>query len=92
MVNEGDGSQYSMQAVFLEVEEPERLVWREPSTGVTTIATFSDLGASRTEVQILFRQADAAEPFQSPQPDEGFESSLDRFADYLRTLTSATKE
>ena len=30
MVNDADGSQYPMRAVYVEVVEPERLVWTEP--------------------------------------------------------------
>src|SRR6266566_7701371 len=51
MVNDADGSTYQMRAVYVEVAEPERLVWTEPGTGVTTTSTFVDLGGSRTEVQ-----------------------------------------
>ena len=85
MVNDADGSQYPTHGIFVEVVEPERLVWREPGTGVTTTSTFSDLGDSRTEVRI--HQVNVPEMFRSPQAQAGFLSSLDRFAAYLQSLT-----
>jgi activator of Hsp90 ATPase-like protein len=67
------------------VVEPERLVWTEPGTGVTTTSTFTDLGGARTEVTI--RQANVPEAFRSPEAQAGFLTSLDRFAAYLGTLS-----
>ncbi len=84
MVNDADGSQYTMRAVYAEVTEPERLVWTEPGSGITTTSTFVDLGDSRTEVRI--HQAKVPEAFRSPEAQAGFLTSLDRFAAYLRTL------
>ncbi len=84
MVNDADGSQYPMRAVYVEVAEPDRLVWTEPDTGVTTTSTFTDLGGSRTEVRI--RQVNVPEAFRSPQAQAGFLTSLDRFAAYLGEL------
>ena len=65
--------------------EPERLVWTEPGTGVTTTSTLTDLGGARTEVTI--RQTNVPEAFRSPQAQAGFRTSLDRFAAYLGTLS-----
>ena len=84
MVNDADGSQYPIRAVYLEVTEPERLVWTEPATGMTTTSTFSDLGGDRTEVHI--RQANVPDAFRSPEAQAGFRTSLDRCAAYLREL------
>lgn len=87
MVSDADGSQYSMRAVYIEVAEPERLVWTEPATGVTTTSTFRDLGGSRTEVRI--HQVNVPEAFRSPQAQAGFSTSLDRFSAYLADLAAA---
>jgi len=64
--------------------EPERIVWREPGSGMTTISTFSDLGDARTEIQI--RQANVPEAARSPEARAGFATSLDRLAAYLGEL------
>jgi uncharacterized protein YndB with AHSA1/START domain len=85
MVNDADGSQYPMRAVYVDVTEPERLVWTDPATGMTTTSTFVDRDGSRTEVRI--HQTNVPEPFRSPEAQAGFTTSLDRFATYLGTLT-----
>ncbi|MDB5075945.1 MAG: Activator of Hsp90 ATPase 1 family protein [Chloroflexi bacterium] len=85
MVNDADGSQYMMRAVYVEVVEPERLVWTEALSGVTTTSTLVDLGDGRTEVRI--RQTNVPEAFRSPEAQAGFSTSLDRFAAYLRQLS-----
>jgi uncharacterized protein YndB with AHSA1/START domain len=84
MVNDADGSEYPSRAVFVEVVEPERIVWTEPDVGMTTTSTFVDLGDGRTEVRI--HQTNIPEEFRSGEAEAGFRSSLDRFADYLTTL------
>jgi uncharacterized protein YndB with AHSA1/START domain len=83
MVSDADGSRYTMRAVYVEVVPPERLVWTEPGTGVTTPSTFTDLSGSRTEVRIHQRNVPSA--FLAPGAQAGLRSSLDRFAQYLAT-------
>jgi uncharacterized protein YndB with AHSA1/START domain len=88
MVNEVDGSEYVMRAVFDEVVEPDRLVWTDLSTGMMTTATFSDFGDSVTEVRI--RQTKVSQFLRSPESQAGFLSSLDRFAAYLEKFTEGS--
>ena len=78
------GRTYPTWFVFVEVSEPDRLVWTDPGSGMTTTSTFTDLGGSRTQVRI--HQAHVPEPFRSPQAQAGFATSLDKFAAYLATL------
>jgi len=82
MVNDADGSTYPTSAVFLEVAEPERLVWHEKHSGLTTTTTLADLGGSRTEVTI--NQANMPPEYLSPEAQAGFLTSLDKLASYLR--------
>lgn len=84
MVNDSDGSRYPTRAVYVEIVEPERIVWTEPGSGVTTTSTFRDLGGERTELRI--RQANAPAGYRSPEARAGFATSLDRFAAYLEKL------
>jgi len=84
MVNDADGSSYPTRAVFIEVSEPERLVWTEPDSGMTTTSTLRELGGSRTEVRI--HQTHVPEPFRSAEARAGFATSLDHFAAYLATV------
>jgi uncharacterized protein YndB with AHSA1/START domain len=72
---------YPMRAVFSEITEPERIVWTEPDFGMTTTATFTDLGDGRTRVVI--HQTNVPEMFRTPEALAGFNTSLDKFAAYL---------
>jgi uncharacterized protein YndB with AHSA1/START domain len=85
MVSDADGGAYPTSAVFLEVSEPERLVWRETLSGMTVTTTFTDLGGSRTQVEI--RQASVPEEMLTPQAQAGFLTSLDKFAAHLKAIT-----
>ncbi len=88
MVNDTDGSAYRMRSVYVEITEPERLVWTDPDNGVTTISTFVDLDGARTELTI--RQTNVPDAFRSPEARTGFSTSLDRFAAHLATLPGTT--
>ena len=88
MVNDADGSEYPTQATYVEVTEPERLVWKEAHSVMTVTATFADLGGARTEVRI--RQVNVPEMLRSPEAQAGFLTSLDRFADYLGQLSGTS--
>jgi uncharacterized protein YndB with AHSA1/START domain len=90
MVNDADGSTYTMRAVYVEVRRPERLVWTEPAVegGMTTTITFTDLGDGRTEVTT--HQTNVPAAFADPRARAGFETSLERFARYLPTIVSGT--
>ena len=70
MVNDSDGSRYPTRAVYVEIVEPERIVWTEPDSGVMTTSTFRDLGGERTELQI--RQANAPAGIPQPRGAGGF--------------------
>ena len=87
MVNDADGSRYTMRAVYVEVRRPDRLVWTEPETegGMITTITFTELGDGRTEV--VTHQANVPEPYRGREAQEGFQTSLDRFDAYLASLS-----
>jgi uncharacterized protein YndB with AHSA1/START domain len=89
MVNMADGSQYAMNAVFLTVERPQRLVWQEPDVegGMITTITFNDLGDGRTE--IVTHQTNVPPLLARADARAGFETSLGRFEDYVATLLSS---
>jgi uncharacterized protein YndB with AHSA1/START domain len=86
MVNDSDGAEYPMRGVFVEVVEPERLVWteRDVEGGMTTSVTFTDLGDGRTEV--VAHQTNVPEMYRTPEAEQGMLSSFDRFAAYLASL------
>jgi uncharacterized protein YndB with AHSA1/START domain len=49
MVSDDDGTEIPSGGTFLEVVEPERLVWRDRDIDLTVTITFADLGG-RTEM------------------------------------------
>ncbi len=87
MVNDIDGSRYTMHAVYDEVTPPERLVWRDPECGMATTITFKDLGDGTTEVVTHQRNVPAA--YRTADARAGFATSLDRFDAYIGALAAA---
>ncbi len=85
MVSDG-GGEYTMRAVYDEVDRPRRLVWTEAGLegGMRTTLTFVDLGDGTTE--IITHQTNAPAAFLMPEAQEGFQTSLDRFAAYVAAL------
>ncbi len=86
MVNDADGSRFPMRGVYVEVTEPEKLVWTEGGDpgGLTTSVTFTDLGNGKTEVVV--HQTNIPEMFRTAESQAGMQSSFDRFATYLTVL------
>jgi uncharacterized protein YndB with AHSA1/START domain len=83
MVNDADGSTYTMRAIYAEVSPPERLVWVDGD--MRTTVTFVDLHDGRTEV--VTHQSNVPAPYLSAEAQAGFVTSLDRCAAYVATLT-----
>jgi len=88
MVNLADGGQYTMRAVFLAVERPAMLSWREAEVegGMVTTITFIDLGDGRTEV--VTHQSNVPALYASAEGRAGFETSLRRFGEYVTALAA----
>ena len=86
MINDADGAEYAMRGVFVEVTDPEKLVWteRDVEGGMTTSVSFTDLGDGRTEV--VAHQTNVPEMYRSPEAQAGMQSSFDRFAAYVASL------
>jgi uncharacterized protein YndB with AHSA1/START domain len=86
MVNDADGNAYTMRAVYLEVNRPDRLVWTEAGGqgGMTTTVTFAALDGGRTEVTT--HQTNVPPPMRAPEAQAGFRTSLDRFDAYVAGL------
>jgi uncharacterized protein YndB with AHSA1/START domain len=86
MVNDADGSTYTMRAVYVEIRRPERLVWIEADVegGMVTTITFVDLGDGRTEV--VTHQTNVPAAYLSAEARAGFSTSLDRFDAYVAAL------
>jgi uncharacterized protein YndB with AHSA1/START domain len=89
MVNDSDGAEYTMRAVYEVVDAPDRLVWTDADVGMVTTVTFVELGDGSTEVTT--HQARVPAPFLSPEAQKGFASSLDRCDAYVAGLVSETR-
>ncbi|MGK5740500.1 SRPBCC family protein [Micromonospora sp. URMC 103] len=89
MVNDADGSTYTMRAVYVEVRRPDRLVWveRDVEGGMKTTVTFADLGDGRTEV--ITHQTNVPAAYLTAEAQAGFRTSLDRLDTYLATVEPA---
>jgi uncharacterized protein YndB with AHSA1/START domain len=91
MVNDADGSTYTMRAVYVDVRRPDRLEWIEGDVegGMRTEITFTDLGDGRTEV--VTHQTNVPAAYLSAEAQAGFKTSLDRFDAYLASLDDDTQ-
>jgi uncharacterized protein YndB with AHSA1/START domain len=83
MVNDADGTEYPTAGVFIEVVEPERLVFGDPKGPERQTITFADLGG-KTELTIHQEGLPAA--FRTPEAAEGFNSYLDKLASYVEGI------
>ena len=78
-----------MVATFTEVLPPERLAWIEPTNGIHTTSTLTDLGDGSTEVVI--HQRHVPEPMRSPEARTGFGTSLDKLERHLAHLMQGNR-
>ncbi|MGZ5293076.1 MAG: SRPBCC family protein [Actinomycetota bacterium] len=83
MVNDADGTEYPTKGVFIEVVEPERLVFGDPDGPERQTITFTDLGG-KTELTIHQEGLPAA--YRTPESLEGFDSYLDTLAAYVARI------
>jgi len=54
MVNDADGSQYPMRAQYVEIVKPERLVWTDPVSGMTTTSSFRSTFVTLASLVLIF--------------------------------------
>ena len=77
MISDDDGKEYPAGGTFLEVEEPERLVWRDRDIDLVVTVTFADLG-DRTEMtcRVVGKTGGA-------QAYDGWSTMFDKLAEFL---------
>jgi uncharacterized protein YndB with AHSA1/START domain len=85
-VSDEDGSEMTVEGVYLEVNEPERLVFEEASEnswheGAVSVVTLADLGDGRTELVLHSTIHTTAE--MRARAEAGMASTLDRLAEHL---------
>ena len=77
MVDDNDGTEYPSGGTFLEVEEPERLVWRDRNIDLLVTITLADLGG-RTEMTChVVGRTGGAEAY------DGWSTMFDDLAEFL---------
>ena len=85
-VSDEDGSEMTVQGIYREVVEPERIVMDEPAEGAwhdgaVSVATFTDLRDGRTEM-IVRTTIHTTDEMRSVA-EAGMATSFDRLAEHL---------
>jgi uncharacterized protein YndB with AHSA1/START domain len=86
MVNDSSGDTYVMRAVYVDVEAPRYISWRELDSEVFTEVTFVDLGDGSTEV--ITTQRGLPPHMRTPQARAGWGTALDRAAAYIVAIAA----
>ncbi len=86
MVNDRSAGTYTMRAVYVDVDPPRYLAWRELESDVLTEITFADRGDGTTEV--VTTQRGLPPQMRTPEARAGWGTALDRAARYIATLTA----
>ena len=81
-----EGNEYPNRGVFVEFEDPTKIVWAESgiAEGMTNTITFRDLGDGRTEATTV--QTNVPEMFRSPEALAGMDLAFDRMDEYVSGL------
>jgi uncharacterized protein YndB with AHSA1/START domain len=90
MVNDHSGDTHTMRAVYVAIDAPRYLSWREFESEVLTEVTFVDLGDGTTEV--VTTQRGLPPQMRTPQARAGWSSALDRAAAYIAALAARRVE
>jgi uncharacterized protein YndB with AHSA1/START domain len=90
MVNDRSGDTYTMRAVYVDVEAPRFLSWRETESEVFTEVTFVDLGDGTTEV--VTTQSGLPPHMRTPQARAGWGSALTRAANYIAAIAATSSQ
>ena len=86
IVNDHSGDTYTMRAVYVAVEAPRYLSWRELDSQVFTEVTFVELADGATEV--VTTQRGLPPQMRTPEARAGWGTALDRAAAYIAALAA----
>ena len=87
ILSDSDGSRHEMHAVYVEVDRPNRLVWREQiGTDEYMITSISLRGIGDDSTEVVTHVVGMPAAVANPESQAGFRSSLDRFSDYLSSI------
>jgi uncharacterized protein YndB with AHSA1/START domain len=77
MVSDDDGTEYPSGGTFLEVVEPERLIWQDRDVQMTVTVTFADLGDQTEMTCHVVGETGGAEAY------DGWSTMFDKLAESL---------
>jgi uncharacterized protein YndB with AHSA1/START domain len=81
MISDEDGSEHLMRCTYIEIVEPELIVFKEHAMGLTSRMMFDELEGGRTRLSV--RQTDVPQDILGPEVQAGFSSYLDKVAAYF---------
>ncbi|MDH6291969.1 SRPBCC family protein [Rhodococcus opacus] len=84
MVNDATGDTHTMRAVYVTVDAPSFVSWREIESEVLTEIRFIDLDEGTTEV--VTTQSGLPPQMRTPEARAGWGTALDRGAAYIEAL------
>ncbi len=84
MVSDDDGSEHLMRCTFVEIVEPELIVFKEHAMGLTSRMMLDEFAGGRTRLRVV--QSDVPAEIVGPDVLAGFGSFLDELAAYVETL------
>lgn len=90
MVSDRSGEAHTMRAVYVDVDPPRFLSWREVDSGVLTELRFTDLADRGTEVQTTQRGLPPA--WRTPEARAGWGTALQRYAAYVTSLVTDPRD
>jgi uncharacterized protein YndB with AHSA1/START domain len=89
MVNDRSHDAYTMRAVYVAIDPPRYVSWRETDSDVFTEVTFVDLGDGTTEV--VTTQRGLPPHMRTPQARAGWGTALARAAAYIAAVAAAER-
>jgi len=84
MVSDHSGDTHTMRAVYVDVDPPRYLSWRELDSEVFTEIMFTDLSEGTT--QVVTTQRGLPPAMRTPEARAGWSTALERNAAYIASL------
>jgi uncharacterized protein YndB with AHSA1/START domain len=86
MVSDHSGDTFTMRAVYVDVDPPRYLSWRELDSEVFTEIAFTDLNDGTT--QVVTTQRGLPPAMRTPEARAGWSTALERNAAYIASLVT----
>ena len=80
MVADADGSEFPMSATYIDVVEPEKIVFTVTGAGLTSTMSFSEVEGG---TELVLHQSNVPPMMRSAEAIAGLNSSFDRLVEHL---------